>query len=82
MTTKPIMYNCAICGKAFQFGPGRYDGRFLTLYARLPCCNSCWRANHDGWVPHLGLKLAGKAMAAGGTDYELPAQQGGLYPRE
>jgi hypothetical protein len=47
------MFQCAVCGSRYQHGPHRYEGHALKLYGNIFCCDGCWRANHDGWAPHL-----------------------------
>ena len=45
-----ITHTCFICGRNYQFGPNRYDGKYLDAYSMNVCLN-CFSANHDGWSP-------------------------------
>lgn len=57
MDATRIMYPCISCGRQFQFGPHRYDGKVAKLYGNAPVCNTCWNANSDGWGPSVESKL-------------------------
>lgn len=79
MSSQPILMKCPTCGFEFQFGPHRYDGKYLRAY-QLTVCMSCYRANHDGWAPHLEPSIAAVLTARG---LELPARnENDLLPRE
>lgn len=47
---------CFFCGREFQFGPGRYAGKWLSWF-QLMVCETCYRGNWDGWAPHYENKL-------------------------
>lgn len=42
------MIHCQICGKEYQYGPQRYDGKYIRSYD-LNACQSCYAGNRDGW---------------------------------
>ena len=46
-----IMETCLLCGKRFQMGPHRYDGKLIAGYKML-VCQSCYSGNWDGWAPY------------------------------
>lgn len=76
----PKVFKCTICGEDFRFETGHRHGRMLELYCGLPCCNSCWEANPDGWLPHIGLKLTSILHA---QRWDIPDHNAkGLLPRE
>lgn len=71
---------CAICGRTYQYGPHRYDGKSLQLYGNISCCLTCWQSNHDGWAPHVEEKLL-KVLEENGIS--VPCRNSkGLLPRE
>lgn len=75
----PIMYTCQMCGSRFQFGPHRYDGKFIRSY-QLMVCRPCHEGNHDGWSPLFEAKLERHLEERG---IPLPARNTTqLYPRE
>lgn len=49
-----FMRDCAICKRAFQFGPNRYEGRQVHDWGVL-VCDRC--DQHDGFVPPLPERL-------------------------
>ena len=51
-----FMQKCFTCGSAYQFGPGRYDGKHVARY-EIDVCKSCYEGNWDGWRPDLGEKI-------------------------
>lgn len=50
-------YDCELCGREYQQGPGIYDGEVLALYGGMGCCKSCFDWNHDGWNDDAAEKL-------------------------
>lgn len=44
------METCFLCRQAFQFGPGRYDGKYIQAW-KISVCRTCHTFNHDGLVP-------------------------------
>ena len=68
MTEPPGIETCFLCGRRFQFGFGRYDGRLIRRW-NIMVCNPCWRENPDGIVPasvpHLIEHLKCKGIAVG-----------------
>lgn len=57
MADDKLMFKCDVCGMSYQHGLHRYEGHRLQLYGDLFCCDSCWRANWDGWAPHYEAAL-------------------------
>lgn len=57
MAEDKIMLKCFLCGREFQFGPHRYDGRGVPKWG-ITICRTCDDANWDGIVlaNHPGLK--------------------------
>lgn len=51
-----MMVRCATCGREFQMGPGRYEGRHVPRY-QVDVCETCYSGNLDGWAPHFEDKL-------------------------
>jgi hypothetical protein len=41
--------DCFLCETPFQYGPGLYDGKYITTW-KILICNRCLGANHDGIV--------------------------------
>lgn len=71
--------HCDTCGRLFQYGPHRYDGKYIPKYG-ITVCKTCWDGNWDGWAPHLEDKVTAKLMAAGKA---LPMRNTkGWLPRE
>lgn len=68
MNDHKIIYDCFLCRRPFQFGPGLYAGKPIKPWD-IMVCDSCSRGNHDGIVPatypHLieHLKSRGIAIA-------------------
>lgn len=50
MEEEKIMKKCDLCYMSFQFGPHRYDGKYLSNYKML-VCSGCLRAHWDGVGP-------------------------------
>lgn len=44
------MIDCFLCGRDFQHGQHRYQGRNAHYYGFM-VCDTCWEANWDGWGP-------------------------------
>ena len=51
-----IWHSCGLCDGRFQYGPHRYEGRFLPKY-KLVTCDRCWHGNADGWGPAAELRV-------------------------
>ena len=45
-----IRVGCDLCGRSFQFGPHRYDGRWISHY-QMSLCSICMSSNEDGIGP-------------------------------
>jgi hypothetical protein len=56
MTELKIMMQCHVCGGEFQFGPHRYDGKFIPGY-KIHACRICYAGNWDGWNPDYEERL-------------------------
>lgn len=79
MKPDPVMLKCDACGRLFQFGPHRYEGKAVPTY-RITVCRMCWDANWDGWARHLEEKVTAKLRDEG---VPLPPRNtNGLLPRE
>ena len=79
MTNEKIMFNCDVCGRPYQHGPHRFEGNKLDLYGGIMCCDTCWKANWDGWAPHLEPKLLKQLQSKG---LPVPARNShGWLPR-
>lgn len=79
MTTEKFMITCDVCGKSFQFGPHRYEGRRNQTYD-IMVCTTCHDANWDGWAPGYE-KLVTKNLEA--KNLPLPKRNDKkLLPRE
>jgi hypothetical protein len=50
-TELKFFQQCFLCKEPFQFGPHRYDGRWIGSWGINICC-SCDASNWDGVVPH------------------------------
>lgn len=73
-----VMIPCDMCGASFQFGPHRYDGKYIGAY-KLTVCKTCFEANWDGWSPAYERRLE-KHLRKNGI--ALPARnQLGHYQR-
>lgn len=79
MTAEKIMCSCSLCGRQFQFGPHRYDGKHIPRY-QITVCMSCWDGNWDGWAPHLEERLIAHLQQKGIPIPERNAK--GWLPRE
>ena len=79
MEPDPVVLRCDLCGRSFQFGPHRYDGKSIRTY-RITVCTPCLNANWDGWAPHLEERVTAKLLAEGEP---LPQRNAkGWLPRE
>lgn len=67
----PIMETCFVCRRAFQYGPGRYDGRLITAWDEL-VCDRCMENNHGGIVPETYTHIM-PALRAKGIEPRLNA---------
>jgi hypothetical protein len=45
-----FMFTCDICGKQYQMGRHRYEGKQIPRY-KLGVCGTCYESNWDGWGP-------------------------------
>jgi hypothetical protein len=75
----PVMFDCQVCGKRYQMGPHRYEGRPLSGYG-VTVCLSCYEGNHDGWPPYREQGL--RAVLEEQGIEEPPRLANGLLPRE
>jgi hypothetical protein len=46
----PIMIDCFLCSRPFQFGPHVYNGRHVQAWD-IMICSRCDKGNWDGVVP-------------------------------
>ena len=73
------MIRCDACSSLFQFGPHAYRGTYIPTY-KVTVCETCYRANWDGWAPHFDQAITAKLRELG---VELPARNvAGLLPRD
>lgn len=73
------MMRCAACSSQFQYGPHSYRGTHLSRY-QVTVCESCYKANWDGWAPHLEDAITAKLRENG---LPLPSRNAaGLLPRD
>lgn len=73
------MIRCDACSSLFQFGPHSYLGTHIPTY-QVTVCESCYRANWDGWAPHLEQAITSNLRRQG---LELPTRNvAGLLPRD
>jgi hypothetical protein len=80
MQKDKFVFNCDVCGSAYQYGPHRYEGHGLKLYGEIFCCGTCWEANWDGWAPHYEKVLVAHLERQG---LPIPTRNSqGLLPRE
>jgi len=49
MADTPIMYECFLCKRPFQFGPRIYNGRRIPQWDMM-VCDRCYTGNWDGIV--------------------------------
>ncbi len=50
MSEEKFMFDCELCGRPYQMGPHRYDGKRIPRYD-ISVCGSCYKTNWDGWGP-------------------------------
>lgn len=75
----PMRQECIICGRQFQYGEHRYDGRFLPRY-QMSVCDMCLQANHDGWAPQYEDRIIKHLKE---SDLEVPERNAeGWLPLE
>lgn len=79
MSGHRVQFLCVICGATFTHGPGLYEGHLLGGYGGEMCCETCWKANHDGWAPHAELVLREILQRKGLPEPARNAK--GLWPR-
>ena len=46
MDSDKFMVKCDLCGMSFQFGPHKYDGKYLSDY-KMSVCQGCLNAHWD-----------------------------------
>ena len=56
MKNGKFIYQCDLCGSEYQFGPHKYDGKYIRRY-ELNVCKSCYDGNWEGWGPHCEERL-------------------------
>lgn len=79
MKEQKFIYDCGICGAAFQFGPHLYEGKHIPSY-NLTVCKTCWEVNWDGWGPGAERALLAHLERQG---LPLPERNSkGWLPRE
>lgn len=61
---EPFLFDCFLCRRSFQFGPGRYDGRAIGSWG-VRFCSICVSSNHDGIVPEQHPRLMDHLKAKG-----------------
>ena len=74
-----FMYHCDLCQKEFQFGPHKYDGKFISRY-QMTVCGGCYKNNWDGWGPAVEGAFLAHLKSKG-----IPPpkrNQGGWFPRD
>lgn len=77
--TDKFMTTCDVCGKSFQFGPHRYEGRRNQTYD-IMVCGTCHDGNWDGWAPHFEAHVTKRLVEQGRP---IPARNAkGWLPRE
>jgi len=78
MAEEKIMQRCFMCGSEYQFGPHRYDGKYISRY-QISVCRSCYDSNWDGWA-HYEPRLVAHLKA---NNLPIPARnEKGWLPRE
>jgi len=50
MAKEKFMSRCFLCGREYQMGPHKYDGKYIPRY-EMSVCMSCYEGNWDGWSP-------------------------------
>ena len=50
MESDKCMVKCDLCSRMFQFGPHKYDGKYLRKY-EMSVCQGCLNSHHDGVGP-------------------------------
>jgi hypothetical protein len=79
MPKEKFMYQCFMCGREYQYGPHKYEGREISRY-KINVCNVCYDANRDGWSPEYQEKLIAHLKKEG---IGIPARnREGWLPRE
>lgn len=56
MPKNKVMMRCFMCDNEFQFGPHRYDGKYVPRYD-IWVCRICYNGNWDGWGPQFEDRL-------------------------
>lgn len=65
-----LFETCFFCGRRFQMGPNRNDGKWLGHF-EISVCRQCYKGNWDGWAPHYEAKLVPHLQSKG---IRLPAR--------
>ncbi len=69
---------CVLCDRLFQFGPGRYKGKYIEHY-EMVLCNSCFKSNWAGFPPGLEAQFVTHMKS---KDIALPERnKQGWFPR-
>lgn len=79
MMREAIYFRCQLCGRSYQSGPGRYEGKTIPRF-QLSVCGSCYDTNHDGWGPVVESAFERHLMDRGIPFPERNAR--GWYPRD
>lgn len=51
MERHDLFFKCQLCGRKYQMGAHKYDGKHIPKY-KLDVCTTCYDGNWDGWAPH------------------------------
>ncbi len=51
-----IMYPCFVCSRQFEYDPDSLKGNYVNAY-EIMVCDTCYKANWDGWAPQLTSRL-------------------------
>ena len=75
---KETKTKCNLCDRLFQFGPGRYKGKYIEHYEMI-LCNSCFRTHWDGFPPGVEGQFVTHMKS---KNIELPERnKQGWFPR-
>jgi hypothetical protein len=79
MATTKFAQHCDICGSEFQYGPHKYNGKYIARY-QITVCMPCWESNWDGWAPGNEERLIAHLQKMG---LPIPERNSkGWLPRE
>jgi|GraSoiStandDraft_47_1057283.scaffolds.fasta_scaffold114530_2 hypothetical protein len=74
-----VFEECFCCGKKFQMGPHRYDGKYIAYY-KISLCQSCYAGNWDGIGPYCEERLVAHLNE---NNIPVPSRNGkGWLPRD